>query len=57
MVAAMFIMFNMHACVYTCACTCMCECVHAHMYGGAPTEPYLHPPTPRGSIPKSVKMQ
>ena len=41
MEAAMFIMFNMHACV----------CAHvfharAHMHGGCP-----HPPTPQGGYP------
>ena len=57
MEAAMFIMFNMHACV--CARVCTCICVHAHMYGGCPHPmPPLptHPPTPqRGYPPKSVK--
>ena len=50
MEAAMFIMFNMHACVCACvrACmqVCMCTCV-----GGAHTQPHPHPsthPTPRG---------
>ena len=41
MEAAMFIMFNMHACV--------CMYVHArvctHVCGGCPTQPHQHPET------------
>ena len=40
MEAAMFIMFNMHACVCARACVCVRTCV-----GGTPTQPYSHPPT------------
>ena len=55
MEAAMFIMFNMHACV----CARACACVHARAHvrtcmGGAPTQPHPHPPThppPRGGTP------
>ena len=46
MEAAIFIMFNMHACMCAHACMCMCMCAYV---GGAPTQP--HPPThppPRG---------
>ena len=61
MEAAMFIMFNMHACVCACACACMHAHVHAHMCGGClhPTPPpQTHPPTPQGGYPpKLVKMQ
>ena len=43
MEAGMFIMFNIHACVYTHAYACMHVC--AHMCGGAPTQRHPHPPT------------
>ena len=57
MEAAMFIMFNMHACVCAHACACMNVCAHVHG-GGAPTQPYSHTtthPPPGGYPPKSVK--
>ena len=47
MEAAMFIMFNMHACV----CACMRTCV-----GDTPTQLHTHPPTPpRGVTPQISK--
>ena len=55
MEAAIFIMFNMHACV--CAHVCMCMHVHAHacMHGGCP-HPTLPPPThPPGGYPQISK--
>ena len=50
MEAAMFIMFNMHACV--CARACACTCM-----GGAPTptHPHTHPPTHQGGTPQISK--
>ena len=57
MEAAMFIMFNMHACV--CARACACVHARAHVRGGCPHPtplPPTHPPTPQGGYPpKSVK--
>ena len=52
MEAAMFIMFNMHACVCTCACTCMH--MHVHAQGVPPPNP-THPPTPHGVPPQISK--
>ena len=54
MEAAMFIMFNMHACVYACVCghACMCACV----WGVPPPNPNpTHPPTlPPGGVPPQI---
>ena len=50
MEAAMFIMFNMHACVCTCACMCACARVCG---GGAPTQPHPTHPPPEG-IPTQI---
>ena len=47
MEAAMFIMFNMHACV----CACACACAYARCMGGAPTQPHTHPP---GGVPTQI---
>ena len=62
MEAAMFIMFNMHACVWARACMCVHVCTHAHMHGGCPhptppppPPPPTHPPTPQGGTPQSSK--
>ena len=47
MEAAMFIMFNMHACVCACACTCACAC-----WMPPPNPTPTHPPThPQGATP------
>ena len=63
MEAAMFIMFNMHACVCAIACACMHVCAHAHVRGGTPTQPHphptppppIHPPThPPGGVPPQI---
>ena len=61
MEAAMFIMFNMHACVCTRACACVRVRVHVHMRGGCPhpppppppTHPPTHPPT-QGGVPPQI---
>ena len=53
MEAAMFIMFNMHACV----CARVCACVSVHVCGGYPhptPPPPTHPP-PRGVLPQISK--
>ena len=58
MEAAMFIMFNMHACVCAHACTCVCVHARAHVRGGClhPTpSPPTHPPTPPGGYPQISK--
>ena len=50
MEAAIFIMFNKHACVCACACACVHARVHAHMCGRCPHPtplPHTHPPTPQ----------
>ena len=53
MEAAMFIMFNMHACV----CVCMRACAHMHVGCLHPTPPPLtHPPTPQGGTPQISKI-
>ena len=50
MEAAMFIMFNMHACV----CARACACMHAHVRGGCP-HPTPPPPThPPGGVPPQI---
>ena len=48
MEAAMFIMFNMHACVHMCICMCV---------GSSPTQPHPHLPThpPAGYPPNQYK--
>ena len=54
MEAAMFIMFNMHACVHTRACACVHVRAPAHVCGGHPhpTSPSpTHPHTPQGVPP------
>ena len=54
MEAAMFIMFNMHACVYARACACACACARA--WGMPPPNPTpTHPPThPLGWVPPQI---
>ena len=51
MEAAMFIMFNMHACVCARVCVCVRARARADVRGGAPTQPHPQPPShppPRG---------
>ena len=54
MEAAIFIMFNMHACVCAHACTCMCAHVHGRCPHPTPPPP-THPPTPQGGTPQISK--
>ena len=47
MEAAMFIMFNMHACVCVCVCACACACAHVWVVplpNPTNTHPRTHPP-------------
>ena len=61
MEAAMFIMFNMHACVCARACVCVCVrvcmCTCARAWGVPPPNPTpTHPPThPQGGAPQISK--
>ena len=55
MEAAMFIMFNMHACVCARACMCVCMCAHVYVREGCPHPIHPHPPTPRGVPPQISK--
>ena len=70
MEAAMFIMFNMHACVCARACVCVRACAHTHVHGGCPhptpplpthpsnptqPTPPTHPPTPQVVPPQISK--
>ena len=51
MEAAMFIMFNMHACMRARACVCVRA--RAHMRGGCP-HPIPPPPTHQGGVPPQI---
>ena len=57
MEAAMFIMFNMHACVCTHACACVHVHACAHVHGGCPrpNPPIPTHPPPRGGTPQISK--
>ena len=58
MEAAMFIMFNMHACVCARAYACVRARARAHVHGGCPhptPPPPTHPPTPQGVPPQISK--
>ena len=54
MEAAMFIMFNMHACVCARACTCVRARACPHVRGGCP-HPTPPLPTPQGGAPQISK--
>ena len=56
MEAAMFIMFNMHACVCARACVRACACACARAWGVPPPNPTpTHPPThPPGGVPPQI---
>ena len=51
MEAAMFIMFNMHACMCARACMCMRACARVHMNGGVPPPNPTPTPTPTHPTP------
>ena len=54
MEAAMFIMFNMHACMCAHACACVRARARVHVRGGCPHPP-THPPTRGGTPPQISK--
>ena len=56
MEAAMFIMFNMHACVCAAACTYVTACAQVCNDESNPPPPTpTHPPIPQGGTPQISK--